>query len=186
MSFAAGAGADAGRQLAGAEVQAMAGPGDGIRAGRGHLRASHADRDGIAGILKAAFVRGMLDQGEFTLRVGQALTARTHADLAALTADLPADLHADPPPWPWSAGARLQPPGLRPRRWIAVATVLYAAVWAYVLLAPNRGGYPAAPMLVIGGFCAYLSVWVIGLGEMALDRQFRRSAGHPPRPSPAP
>ena len=131
----------------------MAGQGDGITAGRGHLRASHADRDGIAGILKAAIVRGMLDQGEFTLRVSQ---------------------------------ARLQPPGLRPRRWIAVATVLYAAVWAYVLLAPNRGGYPAAPMLVIGGFCAYLSVWVIGLGEMALDRQFRRSAGHPPRPSPAP
>jgi hypothetical protein len=31
-------------------------------------------------------------------------------------------------------------------------------------------------MLVIGGFCAYLSVCVIGLGEMALDRQFRRSA----------
>jgi len=40
-------------------------------------------------------------------------------------------------------------------------------------------------MLVIGGFCAYLSVWVIGLGEMVLDRQVRRSAGHPP-PSPAP
>jgi len=127
----------------------------------------------------------MLDQGEFTLRVGQALTARTHADLAALTADLPADLYADPPPWPWPARARLQPSGLRPRRWIAVATVLYAAVWAYVLLAPHGGGYPAAPMLVIGGFCAYLSVWVIGLGEMVLDRQVGRSAGHPP-PSPAP
>ena len=164
----------------------MAGQGDETAAGRGHLRASHADRDGIAGILKAAFVQGMLDQGEFTLRVGQALTARTHADLAALTADLPTDLYADPPPWSWPARARLQPSGLRPRRWIAVATVLYAAVWAYVLLAPNRGGYPVGPMLVIGGFCAYLSVWVIGLGEMALDRQFRRSAGHPPRPSPAP
>jgi hypothetical protein len=185
MSFTGGAGADAGRQLARVEVQAMAGQGDETTAGRGHLRASHADRDGIAGILKAAFVQGMLDQGEFTLRVGQALTARTHADLAALTADLPADLYADPPPWPWPARARLQPSGLRPRRWIAVATVLYAAVWAYVLLAPNRGGYPAAPMLVIGGFCAYLSVWVIGLGEMVLDRQVRRSAGHPP-PSPAP
>jgi len=116
--------------------------------------------------------------------VGQALTARTHADLAALTADLPADLTAGPPPWPWPARTRSQPSGLRPRRWIAVATVLYAAVWAYVLLAPHGGGYPAAPMLVIGGFCAYLSVWVIGLGEMVLDRQVRRSAGHPP-PSPA-
>ena len=162
----------------------MAGPGDEAAAGRGHLRASHADRDRLVGTLKTAFVQGMLDQGEFTLRMGQALAGRTYADLAALTADLPADLRQGPPPWPWPA--RLQPSGLRPRRWIAVATVLYAAVWAYVLLAPNRGGYPAAPMLVIGGFCAYLSVWVIGLGEMALDRQFRRWAGHPPRPSPAP
>ncbi|HEX6857889.1 MAG TPA: DUF1707 domain-containing protein [Streptosporangiaceae bacterium] len=154
----------------------MAGPRDETEAGRGHLRASHADRDRMVGTLKTAFVHGLLDQGEFTLRVGHALAARTYADLAALTADLPADLGAGPPPWPWPARARRQPSGLRPRRWIAVATVLYAAVWAYVLLAPDRGGYPAAPMLVIGGFCAYLSVCVVGLGEMALDRQ----SGAPP------
>jgi hypothetical protein len=154
----------------------MARPGDEVAAGRGHLRASHADRDQVVGTLKAAFVQGMLDQGEFGLRVGQALAARTYADLAAVTADLPAGLRAAPPPWPWPVRARLQPSGLRPRRWIAIATVLYAAVWAYVLLAPNRGGYPAAPMLVIGGFCAYLSVCVVSLGEMALDRQYRRSA----------
>jgi hypothetical protein len=154
----------------------MARPGDECTAGRGHLRASHADRDQVIGTLKTAFVQGMLDQGEFGLRVGQALAGRTYADLAALTADLPAGLRAAPPPWPWPTRTRLQPSGLRPRRWIAIATVLYAAVWAYVLLAPDRGGYPAAPMLVIGGFCAYLSVWVIGVGEMALDRQFRRSA----------
>jgi len=156
----------------------MAGPRDETAAGRGHLRASHADRDRMAGVLKTAFVQGMLDQGEFTLRVGQALAARTYADLAALTADLPADLRAAPPPWP--AGARLQPSGLRPGRWIVVATVLYAAVWAYVLLAPDRSGYPAGPMLLIGGFGVYFSVWVIGLGELALDRQFRRSADHQP------
>jgi hypothetical protein len=154
----------------------MARPGDECTAGRGHLRASHADRDQVIGTLKTAFVQGMLDQGEFGLRVGQALAGRTYADLAALTADLPAGLRAAPPPWPWPTRTRLQPSGLRPRRWIAIATVLYAAVWAFVLLAPDRGGYPAAPMLVIGGFCAYLSVWVIGVGEMALDRQFRRSA----------
>jgi Domain of unknown function (DUF1707) len=154
----------------------MARPGDEVAANRGHLRASHADRDQVVGTLKTAFVQGMLDQAEFGLRVGQALAARTYADLAALTADLPAGLRAAAPQWPWPTRARLQPSGLRPRRWIAIATVLYAAVWAYVLLAPDRGGYPAAPMLIIGGFCAYLSVWVIGVGEMALNRQFRRSA----------
>src|SRR5437773_941183 len=128
---------------------AMARPGDESAANRGHLRASHADRDQVVGTLKTAFVQGMLDQGEFGLRVGQALAARTYADLAALTADLPAGLQTAPPPWPWPAQIRLPPSGLRPRRWIAIATVLYAAVWAYVLLAPDRGGYPAAPMLII-------------------------------------
>ena len=118
----------------------MARPGDECTAGRGHLRASHADRDQVVGTLKTAFVQGMLDQGEFGLRVGQALAARTYADLAALTADLPAGLRAAPPPWPWPTRTRLQPSGLRPRRWIAIATVLYAAVWAFVLLAPDRGG----------------------------------------------
>src|SRR3954451_12781968 len=95
---------------------AMARPGDEVAANRGRLRASHADRDQVVGTLKTAFVQGMLDQAEFGLRVGQALAARTYADLAVLTADLPAALRAPPPPWPWPAGVRLQPSGLRPRR----------------------------------------------------------------------
>ena len=74
----------------------MAGPGNEIAAGtggRGHLRASHADREQVIGTLKAAFVQGRLVKDEFDLRVGQALTPRTCAELAALTADLPAGLH---------------------------------------------------------------------------------------------
>jgi len=58
----------------------MAGPGDEIAAragGRGHLRASHADREQVIGTLKAAFVQGMLAKDEFDLRVGQTLAART-------------------------------------------------------------------------------------------------------------
>ena len=79
----------------------MAGPGDEIAAGaagRGHLRASHADREQVISTLKAAFVQGMLDRDEFDQRVSQAFAARTYADLAALTADLPAGLVADQPP----------------------------------------------------------------------------------------
>ena len=74
----------------------MAGPGDEIAAGtggRGHLRVSHADREQVIGTLKAAFVQGRLVKDEFDLRVGQALAPRTYAELAALTADLPAGLH---------------------------------------------------------------------------------------------
>jgi Domain of unknown function (DUF1707) len=79
----------------------MAGPGDEMAAaaaGRGHLRASHADREQVIGTLKAAFVQGRLTQDEFDLRVGRAFASRTYAELAALTADLPAGLAAARPP----------------------------------------------------------------------------------------
>jgi hypothetical protein len=51
-------------------------------------RASDADREQVIGVLKAAFVQGRLTKDEFDTRAGHALTARSHADLAALTADL--------------------------------------------------------------------------------------------------
>jgi hypothetical protein len=72
----------------------MTGPGDGVAAagGRGRLRASHADREQVIAMLKAAYVRGMLAKDELDARVGQAFASRTYAELAALTADLPAGL----------------------------------------------------------------------------------------------
>lgn len=63
-------------------------------AGRGHLRASHADREHVVDVLKAAFVAGRLTKDELEARVGHTLAARTFADLAALTADIPAGLPA--------------------------------------------------------------------------------------------
>jgi hypothetical protein len=66
--------------------------------GRGHLRACDADREQVIGVLKAAFVQGRLGKDELNARVGQALAARTYADLATLTADLPAGLAAAEPP----------------------------------------------------------------------------------------
>jgi hypothetical protein len=73
----------------------MAGPGDEMAAeaeGHGDLRACHADREQVLGVLKVAFVQGRLGKDELTARVGQALAARTCVELAALTADLPAGL----------------------------------------------------------------------------------------------
>ena len=71
------------------------------RAGdRGRLRASHADREQVIGTLKAAFVQGLLDKDEFDLRVGQTFASRTYADLAAVTADIPAGLSLAPLPEP--------------------------------------------------------------------------------------
>ena len=63
----------------------MAGPGNkkvAALAGCGHLRASHADRERVIDMLKAAFVQGRLTSGEFGDRIGQAHASRTYADLA--------------------------------------------------------------------------------------------------------
>ena len=81
----------------------MAGPGGEIAAGAGgssHLRASDADREQAIELLKAAFVQNRLARDEFDLRVGQALASRTYADLAAVTASIPAGLTGAQPPQP--------------------------------------------------------------------------------------
>jgi len=50
----------------------MAGSGDEITAagGRDHLRASHADREQVVEVLKAAYVQGRLTKDELDARVG--------------------------------------------------------------------------------------------------------------------
>ena len=70
-------------------------PGDEMAAAaavRGCSRASHADREHVLDVLKAAFVQGLLTKDEFDMRVGQTFASRTYAELAALTADIPAGL----------------------------------------------------------------------------------------------
>ena len=66
-----------------------------VAAGRGRLRASHADREHVIDMLKAAFVHGRVTKDEFDARVGQAFASRTYAELAAVTADIPARQIAD-------------------------------------------------------------------------------------------
>jgi hypothetical protein len=66
--------------------------------GRGGLRASDADREQVIDDLKDAFVLGRLTKDELDLRAGQALAARTYAQLTMVTADIPARLIEPPPP----------------------------------------------------------------------------------------
>jgi len=86
--------------------------------GHGFLRVSHAHREQVIDILKAAFVRGMLTKDEFDLRVSRAFASRTGGELAAFVADLPAGLAAAQPPGPARAQgqARVLRFGARPRR----------------------------------------------------------------------
>jgi hypothetical protein len=153
-------------------------------AGRGHLRASHADREQVIGTLKAAFVQGMLAKDEFDARVGQAFGSATYAELAALTADLPAMPPAAQSPKP--SRPQGKQPVLRPSRWMGVATAAYAGAWAYELfLSPHGGDNPWFPPLIIGGFLIYLGILIASVGEIIVNRQDKRSGRQPPR-RPAP
>jgi hypothetical protein len=55
----------------------------------GQLRASHQDRDRVVEVLRVAAGDGRLTAEELDQRLEAALTARTYAELAVLTTDLP-------------------------------------------------------------------------------------------------
>jgi hypothetical protein len=117
------------------------GPGNERPAPAGRLRASHADREQVIGTLKAAFVQGRLAKDEFDVRVGHALAARTHAELAAVTADIPVDPTGDRP-----ARAPAQPAlGVKSGACVTVAAALLAAVlWAAAVVAGSAAALAAA------------------------------------------
>ena len=161
------------------EVPVVTGPGDEIAAGtggRGHLRASHADREQVIGTLKAAFVQGRLTKDELDLRVGRALAPRTHAELAALTADLPAGLHVgmSRAPRPIRDAVRLMCAGavltlasvvivlvtLGGVRW-AAAYDIEARQWPFVMLTQAGFWLVSAP---IGAGLWLLLAWANGRG----------------------
>src|SRR5215471_19016861 len=86
----------------------MPGPEDEIAAtaggSRGHLRASQADREQAIGTLKTAFVQGRLAGDELDGRVDRVYASRTYAELAEVTADIPAELTGPKAPRdPWRA-----------------------------------------------------------------------------------
>ena len=125
----------------------MTGPGDEIAAAAaredGRLRASHADREQAIEVLKVAFVRKRLAKDEFDLRLGQAFAARTHAELTAVTADLPAEAATAEPPMP--ARVQSEPPTVRPGPLITVATAVCAGVWMFGFMVPWPRNFEGDP-----------------------------------------
>jgi Domain of unknown function (DUF1707) len=116
--------------------------------GRGRLRASDADREHVVGTLKAAYVHGLVTKDEFDARVSQTFASRTYAELALITADIPAELAAAPPA-PRPGPAKANPPAranLTPGERAVMATGLFAALALVVaLLAGGLGGGIAGP-----------------------------------------
>jgi hypothetical protein len=160
-------------------VLVITGPEEGSAARRGHLRAAHADREHVVDALKAAFVEGRLTKDELDVRAGQALTARTYADLAVLTADIPAGPPAARRP---SQPARLrnQPARTPGARNAAVASV-GSMVSAFLLF---RNGVhldgPSTRAWLIGAFVFFLVGLILAVGAVV---ELRRSRGQlPPAP----
>ena len=171
----------------------MAEPGDEIAAGaggRGRLRASHADREQVIEVLKAAFVHGRLDRDEFDLRVGRALASRTYADLAALTVNIPARLTR--PRLPEPARESVNKKAVAAMAW---ATAALIGIWPVMILAQD--GSPFAVPVIVVWFALAMAVptgWLVLLHDWLDKRAGRPSAqGLPPgaggeasqRPPPA-
>ena len=151
------------------------GPGDGLEAaGRGHLRASHADREQVIGTLKAAFVQGRLTKDELDARAGQAFAARTYAELAALTTDIPAGLADAVPPTAADRAQARRPMSNTARAGICV--VIAAA--APVVLSFSTGG---AAFLLFTPF--YFMALAVLAAETLVSWQDKRSGGQRQRRS---
>ena len=145
-------------------------------AGRGHMRASHADRERAIDTLKAAFVQGRLTKDELDQRVGQAFASKTYAELAALSADLPAGLAR-----PSSRPARAQGLSLGDKKVLewAIACVLSPAVpLATAFLSENRVFWALTGIMLVLDLLVGLPFLMIVIGTRVEERRKeRRSLG---------
>ena len=115
------------------------------------LRASDADREATADVLRTGFEQGRLTTEEFDERLQAAYNARTHADLAALTGDLPAPAAPPPAPRPSRRAAQVRDHVLT----YVIFMLFFIGIW----VASGRHGsfWPIWPIL-IGGFILALDL----------------------------
>jgi len=141
------------------------------------MRASHVDRERVVEVLKAAFVQGRLDKGELDARVGQAFASRTYAELAALTADIPADAPRQP------ASAQNRAPR-HPMRNVAIRVGVSLSVAAAAMLGAFILQDQTSLMLVeLAAFIVVAVVPVMILAAVAGAVDERHSGRQlPPRP----
>jgi Domain of unknown function (DUF1707) len=183
------------------------GPQDPV-ASRNRLRAAHADREQVIETLKTAFVDGRLTKSELAARTGQALAARTYADLAAVTADIPAEpiepaalepAAAVPAP----AGPTADPPGLarpaapeirRPMvKAAAISGVCLGVAAAAVRIGAgfDPGGSGPDPhhswakaLFLLALIAVFTALMTLGLGVITSIEQRRARRRLPPRTGP--
>ena len=157
-------------------VPVMTGPQDPAAAGRDLLRAGHAEREQAIESLKDAFVDGRLTMDEREARTGRTLAARTCAELAGLTDDIPPATGSAHPPapvarWPLAKAAAVSGTCL------AVAT---GSARLATLADPGATAGPIPKFLVVPFFLiaavaaiAALFVMVYGASD-SIDRERSR------------
>jgi len=173
----------------------MARPGDEIPAdagGDGHLRASRADREQAIDVLKVAFVQGRLTKGELDVRVGRALAARTYAELASVTADIPAGPGLAQPAEPVLRQPR-RSRNRAARRAVKSGICAIAAITVAVSTVAVAAGQPGAAvilavfMVILAAVATTLVASVIAAVLALESRHRKRSDGQlPPRAGSGP
>jgi hypothetical protein len=164
----------------------MTGPQDPAAASRDQLRVGHADREQVIEALKAAFVHGRLTKAELDTRAGQALAARTYADLATLTADIPGEPAAVRPARP-PAPARRRPLVRAAAGSGGCLVIAFAAMQVHRLADPGNtpGTLPgslATPGFLVALTAVFAALFIVIYGVGTAVEQ-RRSPGQlPPRP----
>jgi uncharacterized protein DUF1707 len=159
---------------------------------RARLRASHADRDQAIDRLKAAFVQGRLTKGELETRAAQAFSARTYADLFALTADLPVEPAIAEPAVAKPPG---QPAPAQPRRPVhpsikvgAGALALITTAWIILAIVTGApaGFFVGTLLIIVFGVPAATVVALPILAVLELESRRRKRTGGqlPPRQTP--
>ena len=159
----------------------MAVAGDGKSADDGHFLASDADREQVIDTLKTAFVQGRLTKDELDARAGQAFASRTYAELATVTADIPAGT----PPGRKPAGTRVAKKvaaGLGTAAGLSVTTI------AIALLARNVELAAWGALLMFLAVLVAIAAGMVAVGNMVDSRlkNPRPSEQLPPGPGRGP
>lgn len=147
----------------------------------GWMRASDADRERVVDRLKTAFIDGMLTTDELGERVGRALVARSHADLATVTADIPAGRPA-PPPRETEPSKVRHHVGPRVKAGIGLIIALTGMLVDAALTGANAG--PMANGFYVIFIGIFLVAFVTWLWTLSADNE-DSPGGQAPRP-PAP
>jgi hypothetical protein len=142
----------------------------GDEAGRqARLRASAADREQAIEVLKVAYVQDRITKDELDHRIGQALAARTYADLGVLTSDIPGGVIRARPAEPASRSDASK----RQVIWRASTAIASTGFVVFEAAAVAHHLNPVVGViagLVAGGFAAGLLAVLLALVAWVIDR----------------